>query len=58
MFPGLLDPGNERNFVFPDSAYSHESFQDLINLCGFESLIHEKMLQSPAKRRSQSTESC
>ena len=42
MLPRLLDPENEHDFVWADSAYSGECFADLLNLGGFESLIHEK----------------
>ena len=42
MLPRLLDPENEHDFVWADSAYSGECFEDLLNLAGFESLIHEK----------------
>jgi IS5 family transposase len=42
MLPSLLDPENEHDFVWADSAYSGESFEDLLSLGGFESLIHEK----------------
>ena len=42
MLPHLLDPENEHDYVWADSAYSGECFEDLLNLSGFESLIHEK----------------
>jgi IS5 family transposase len=42
MLPRLLDPENEHDFVWADSAYSGECFADLLRLGGFESLIHEK----------------
>jgi IS5 family transposase len=42
MLPRLLDPENEHDFVWADSAYSGECFADLLSLGGFESLIHEK----------------
>jgi IS5 family transposase len=42
MLPKLLDPENEHDYVWADSAYSGECFEDLLNLGGFESLIHEK----------------
>ena len=42
MLPNLLDPENEHDYVWADSAYSGECFEDLLNLGGFESLIHEK----------------
>ena len=42
MLPHLLDPENEHDYVWADSAYSGECFEDLLNLGGFESLIHEK----------------
>ncbi|MCT4364886.1 MAG: IS5 family transposase [Synechococcaceae cyanobacterium MAG-AL1] len=42
MLPRLLDPENEHDYVWADSAYSGECFQDLLNHAGFESLIHEK----------------
>ena len=42
MPPSLLDPENEHDFVRADSAYSGECFRKLLNLSGFECLIHEK----------------
>ena len=42
MLPRLLDPENEHDHVWADSAYSGECFEDLLSLRGFESLIHEK----------------
>ena len=42
MLPCLLDPENEHDYVWADSAYSGECFEDLLSLGGFESLIHEK----------------
>ena len=42
MLPMLLDPENQDDFVWADSAYSGECFEDLLRLGGFESCIHEK----------------
>ena len=42
MLPRLLDPENEHDDVWADSAYSGECFEDVLSLGGFESLIHEK----------------
>lgn len=42
MLPQLLDPENEHDYVWADSAYSGECFEDLFSFGGFESLIHEK----------------
>jgi hypothetical protein len=42
MLPRLLDLENEHDYAWADSAYSGECFEDLLNLGGFESLIHEK----------------
>jgi IS5 family transposase len=42
MIAHLLDPENEHDFVWADSAYSGECIRDLLDLAGFESLIHEK----------------
>ena len=42
MLPLLLDPENEHDYVWADSAYSGECFDGLLSLGGFESLIHEK----------------
>jgi IS5 family transposase len=44
MLPLLLDPENEHDYIWADSAYSGECFDDLLSLGGFESLIHEKAL--------------
>ena len=38
----LLDPENEHYYVWADSAYLGECFENLLSLGGFESLIHEK----------------
>jgi IS5 family transposase len=42
MLPMLLDPENQDNYVWADSAYSGQCFEDLLSLGGFESRIHEK----------------
>jgi IS5 family transposase len=42
MLPRLLDPENEHDYVWADSAYSGECFEELLSLVKFESLIHEK----------------
>ena len=42
MLAQLLDPENEHDYVWADSAYSGECFEDLLSFGGFESLIHEK----------------
>ena len=42
MLPRLLDPENKHDYVWADSAYSGECFENLLSLGGFESLIHEK----------------
>jgi IS5 family transposase len=42
MLPKLLDPENQHDYVWADSAYSGECFEDLLSLGGFESRIHEK----------------
>ena len=43
MFPRLLDPENENEYVWADSAYSSECLEELRNLGKFESLIHKKV---------------
>jgi IS5 family transposase len=42
MLPMLLDPDNQDNYVWADSAYSGQCFEDLLSLGGLESRIHEK----------------
>ena len=42
MIPLLLDPENQDDYVWADSAYSGQRFKDLLSLGGFESRIHEK----------------
>ena len=42
MLPMLLDPENTDDYVWADSAYAGECFENLLNLGGFESCIHEK----------------
>jgi transposase, IS5 family len=48
MLPCLLDLENEHDYVWADSAYSGECFEELLRLGKFESLIHEKGSQSSA----------
>ena len=38
----LLDPQNHDDYVWADSAYSSQSFNDLLSLAKFEHRIHEK----------------
>jgi len=38
----LLDPENQDDYVWADSAYSGERFKDLLSLAGFKNRIHEK----------------
>ena len=38
----LLNPENTDDYVWADSAYAGERFEDLLDLGGFESCIHEK----------------
>ena len=57
MLPMLLDPENQDDYVWADSAYSGQCFEDLLSLGGFESRIHEKgsrnhPLSEAAKRRN------
>ena len=40
MLPMLLDPENKDNFVWAESAYSGECFEDLLRIGVFESCIH------------------
>jgi hypothetical protein len=42
MLPHLLDPENEHDYRWADSAYSGECFEELLKLGKLESLIHEK----------------
>ena len=42
MLPHLLDPENEHDDVWADSATSGERFEKLLSLGGFKSLIHNK----------------
>ncbi len=42
MLPTLLDPENQDDYAWADSAYSGLCFEDLLSLGGFESRIHEK----------------
>ena len=42
MLPMLLDPEHTDDYVWADSAYAGECFENLLNLGGFESCIHEK----------------
>ncbi len=38
----LLDPENQDDNVWADSAYSEQGFEDLLSLGSFEGRIHEK----------------
>ena len=40
IFPRLLDPESQQNFVWADSADSGARLQDLLDLAGFENLIN------------------
>ncbi len=40
MFPRLLDPENQQNLVWADSAYSGVRLQGLLELAGFDNLIN------------------
>jgi len=42
MLPKLLDPEDQHDHVWVDSAYSGECFEDLLSLGDFESYIHER----------------
>ena len=42
MLPMLLDPENQDDYLWADSAYSGECFKVLLSLAGFENRIHEK----------------
>ena len=41
MLPMLLDPENQDDYVWADSAYSGERFKDLLSLAGFANRIHD-----------------
>ena len=36
MLPALIDPKNEQNFFFGDSAYSGNIFEEFLSVAGFE----------------------
>ena len=42
MRPMLLDPENQDDYVWTDSAYSSERFKDLLSLARFKNRIHKK----------------
>ena len=42
MLPMLLDRENQNKYVWADSTYSGQCFEDLLSRGGFESRIHEK----------------
>ena len=57
MFPHLLDPENQQDFVWVESAYSGARLQDLLELAGFDNLINAKgsrnhPLSEPAKAQN------
>jgi IS5 family transposase len=42
MLPALVDPKNEQNYFFGDSAFAGKLFEEFLSAAGFESFIHEK----------------
>jgi IS5 family transposase len=42
LLPALLDPDNQGDVVWADSAFAGKKFEELLDLAGFESNIHEK----------------
>jgi hypothetical protein len=40
MLPDLLDPTNNSDFVWGDSAYSGFHFDEFLKAAGFQSRIH------------------
>lgn len=42
MLPQVLDPENRDDFVWADSGYAGARYEDLLEMAGFESRIHEK----------------
>ena len=42
MLTCVLDPENRDDFVWADSGYAGEKFEELLELAGYESRIHEK----------------
>jgi hypothetical protein len=42
MLPALVDPKNDQNFFFGDSAFAGKLFEEFLSAAGFESFIHEK----------------
>lgn len=42
MLPMFLDPENHDDYIWADSAYAGECFEDLLSIGGFESRIHAK----------------
>ncbi|WP_254980586.1 transposase [Cyanobium sp. ATX 6A2] len=57
MIPQGLNPENRDDFVWADSGYAGARFEDLLEVAGFESRIHEKVsrchpLSKEAKERN------
>lgn len=42
MISQVLDPENRDHFVWADSGYAGARYEDLLDMAGFESRIHEK----------------
>ena len=42
MLPAMLDPTNDSDFVWGDSAYLDLHFDEFLKAAGFQSRIHEK----------------
>ena len=46
ILPQVLNPENRDGFVWADSGYAGARFEDLLDLAGYESNIHEKGARS------------
>ena len=42
LLPALLDPDNQADVVWADSAFAGKKFDELLDLAGFENNIHAK----------------
>ena len=63
MISQVLDHENREDFVWADSGYAGERYEDLLEVAGFGSRIHEKgtrchPLREEAKERTRCDRAC
>jgi hypothetical protein len=59
MLTHVLDPENSDDFIWADSDYAGVKFEELMELAGYESCIHEKGTRNhPLSDRMSSQNQC